>query len=291
MKSVSPQVAGYSMAVVGSVSYGLNPLFALPLYGVGVTPMSVLFYRYGLTVLLMGLLLAVLGQPFHATRRQLVLSLAMGQLFALSSVCLFVSFKLMDAGIASVILFTYPMFVALISWACFHERLSRVALVSFILAFAGICCLHGDSGGRQSVLGVVMAVASGLSYAVYIVGVNRSVLRTMPAFSLTFYASLSGLVLFFVCCGFGRDLSPLHGASSWGCAAGLALFPTIVSLLLVTRSIHLIGSTPAAIIGALEPITALAVSLLVFGGTLTWLNVAGVALVLFAVCLMMWKNH
>ena len=113
----------------------------------------------------------------------------------------------------------------------------------------------------------------------------------MPAFSLTFYASLSGLVLFFVCCGFGLDLSPLHGASSWGCAAGLALFPTIVSLLLVTRSIHLIGSTPAAIIGALEPITALAVSLLVFGGTLTWLNVAGVALVLFAVCLMMWKNH
>ncbi len=291
MSMGSSRFKGYLMAVVGSMSYGLNPLFALPLYAVGVTPMSVLFYRYGFTVVMMAAMMVILRQSFHTTRRELVLALAMGLLFALSSICLFLSFTFMDAGIASVLLFTYPMFVALLSWLFFHERLTPVAFISFLIAFAGICCLHNTAGGKQSLVGVLLAIGSGLTYAVYIVGVNRSALRTMHTFSLTFYASLSGFVLFSMCCALGKGLTPLHGAMEWGNAVGLAFFPTIVSLLLVTRAIHIIGSTPAAIIGALEPITALAVSMLVFGGTITWLNGVGIVMVLLAVCLMMWKGR
>ena len=281
---------GYLLAIIGSACYGLNPLFALPLYDMGVPPMTVLLYRYALSTVLLALLMAVSRESFRVTRMEALMAMGMGILFAGSSACLFFSFKFMDAGIASVILFTYPMFVALFSWFCFGERLSLKSMLCIIVAFLGICCLHQPGGGEQSLTGFFLALGAGLTYALYLIGVNRSVLKTMSALRLSFYASISGSVLFFLCCESTGGIAPMHGWAAWSNALGLALFPTLISILLVTRAIHIIGSTPASIIGALEPITALAVSLAVFGGTITLLNIFGFVLVLGAVCLMVYRR-
>lgn len=79
------------------------------------------------------------------------------------------------------------------------------------------------------------------------------------------------------------DLQPLVRASQWLNALGLALFPTLLSLVAITKSIHHIGATVAAILGALEPVTALFVGILVFGERLTGGNVVGILLILTAV--------
>lgn len=285
------------MAIIGSASYGLNPLFALPLYGIGVTPLCVLFYRYGISVVMLFVWMLLRKESFRLTRKELLPVLAMGILFAASSATLFFSFKFIDAGLASVILFTYPMFVVLLSWLVFHEKVSKVALLCIAVAFGGICLLNqSDSAGdgastSMSIIGMLLAVASGFVYAIYLVGVGRSVLRTMPAVKLTFYALVTGTVMFFIANRCGADLIILPNAKAWCDATGLALFPTIISLLLVTKSIHIIGSTPASLIGALEPITALLVSLAVFGGTLSARNVIGIFFVLGAVLLMVYSNR
>ncbi len=290
--SRSSKLWGYTLAVIGSACYGLNPLFALPLYETGLDPISVLLYRYLLTVVMLGGVMLATHEPFGVSRKQLLLSACMGLFFAGSSISLFYSFKFMDAGIASVILFTYPMMVVILSWLVFHEKMSKVALACIAVAFAGICCLHQPSGGDSTSAGVVLAFVSGLTYAIYLVGVNRSVLHNMSAMALTLYASLTGVLVFIAIAALGDGgIDPVPCASAWLNVTGLALFPTLISLSFVTRSIHIIGSTPASIIGALEPITALAVSLLVFGGMITPLNWLGFALVLGAVCLMVWKNH
>ena len=281
---------GYLLAIIGSTCYGLNPLFALPLYDMGVPPLTVLLYRYALSTAMLALLLVASREGFRATRKEMLMAMGMGVLFAGSSACLFFSFKFMDAGIASVILFTYPMFVALFSWLCFGERLSLRAAICILIAFLGICLLHQPGGGEQSLLGFVLALGAGLTYALYLIGVNRSVLKSMSAVRLSFYASVSGTLLFLLCCECTGGIAPMPGAAAWSNAFGLALFPTLISILFVTRAIHIIGSTPASIIGALEPITALAVSLAVFGGSITALNILGFVLVLGAVCLMVYRR-
>ena len=287
-------IYGYIISIIGSACYGLNPLFALPLYATDVDPMSVLFYRYAFSLVLMAAWMFIRHESFRVTWREFMLTMVMGVMFAGSSACLFFSFKYMDAGLASVILFTYPLFVALFSWLLFRERLTAVTAMSIVVAFAGILMLKGDGtsqveGGSQY-LGMLLALGAGLSYAFYLIGVNRSVLKSMNTARLSFYALLSGTILFLISTRLGADITLLPDGYAWFNALGLSLFPTIISMVLVTRAIHIIGSTPASIIGALEPLTALLVSVAVFGGIITPLNILGIILILGAVVLMVSKK-
>ena len=99
---------GCVLGAVAAASYGLNPLFTLPLYGAGMGVDSVLFYRYLLAAAMLGALMLVRRQSFAVRRRDLVPLAVMGLLFSFSSLFLFESYNHMDAGIASTILTSIP---------------------------------------------------------------------------------------------------------------------------------------------------------------------------------------
>ena len=193
----------------------------------------------------------------------------------------------MDAGIASTILFMYPVMVALIMALFFGERASWLTWLCILMAVSGVSLLTKTSDGSTvSLLGVTFVLLSSLSYAIYIVGVNRSSIARMPSAKLTFYALCFGILIYIVRTRGLTELQLPQSALGWACAFCLALFPTIISLVTMTISIRNIGSTPAAILGALEPITALLVGTLVFGERLTPRLCLGIALVLTAVTLL-----
>lgn len=277
---------GYALGAVAAASYGLNPLFTLPLYGAGMGVDSVLFYRYLLAVVMLGALMLVRRQSFALRRRDLVPLAVMGLLFSFSSLFLFESYNHMDAGIASTILFLYPVLVAVIMAVGFHEKAGKATMLSILLALTGIAMLYkGGDGEPLSFFGVALVFLSSLCYAVYIVGVNRSSLRGLPTEKLTFYALLFGLGVYVVRLRFCADLQAIPTPGLWINAISLALFPTIVSLVTMAAAIRSIGSTPTAILGALEPLTALFFGVVVFGEQLTPRIVLGVVLILVAVTL------
>ncbi len=278
---------GYLLGALAAASYGLNPLFTLPLYKAGMGVDSVLFYRYLLAVLMLGGLMLVRRQSFALSRRDLAPLVVMGLLFSFSSFFLFESYNHMDAGIASTILFLYPVLVAVIMAMGFHERVTMTTVFSIALAFGGISMLYkGGDGQTLSMIGVLLVFLSSLCYAIYIVGVNRSTLKELPVEKLTFYALLFGLSLFVVRLRFCADLQAIPSVPLWINAFSLALFPTIISLVTMAGAIRLIGSTPTAILGALEPVTALFFGVVVFGEQLTLRILLGVALILIAVTLL-----
>ena len=121
---ISERSRGYVLGAIAAASYGLNPLFALPLYGAGLGVDSVLFYRYVLAVVMLGALMLFRRQSFALRRRDVLPLAAMGVLFSVSSLLLFESYNLMDAGIASTILFVYPVMVAVIMAVGFRERVT-----------------------------------------------------------------------------------------------------------------------------------------------------------------------
>lgn len=280
------RLKGFVYGAVAAAAYGMNPLFALPLYQVGMTVDSVLFYRYAFAVVALGVLMRVRGIPFAIRSREILPLAAMGLLFSFSSLFLFESYRYMDAGIASTILFVYPILVAVIMAVFFHERTSVLTVCAIVLAFLGISLLYkGGDGQTLSLWGVLLVFLSSLTYAIYIVGVNRSFLKELPTVKLTFYALLFGLTVYLVRLKGCSELQAVPVGWLWVNALALALFPTIISLLTMTLSIHYIGSTPAAILGALEPVTALFFGVMVFGEQLTPRIILGILLVLVAVTL------
>ena len=193
------KVKGVTLGSIAAASYGLNPLFALPLYADGMSADSMLFFRYVFAILMMGVMMALQGKSFRLRRRQLFSVALMGIIFSASSLLLFLSYQYMDAGIASTILFAYPLLVALIMWLVFHERASFLTWLCILMAFIGIALLYrGKPDAPLSTIGVVLVLLSSLSYAIYIVGVNRSVLKKMDSSALTFYALLFGSSLYLI---------------------------------------------------------------------------------------------
>lgn len=277
---------GFLYGAAAAASYGLNPLFTLPLYGKGIGVDSVLFYRYFFALVMMGVMMKVQHIPFSLRKVELLPLFAMGLFFSFSSLTLFMSYNYMDAGIASTILFVYPVLVAVLMALFFKEKVSLITTASILLAVTGISLLYRGEGGQTlSTLGIVLVFTSALAYAMYIIGVNRSVLKEMNVTKLTFYVLLSGLSVYLVRLRFGLDIDWIEQPMMWINPIGLALFPTIISLITMTKSIHYIGSTSAAILGALEPITALFIGVAVFGEQLTPRIMVGVFLILLAVTL------
>ena len=270
------RLKGFTYGAIAAASYGMNPLFALPLYGAGMNADSVLFYRYFLAIVMLGVLMKVKKQSFALKKTDILPLAVMGLLFSFSSLFLFESYNYMDAGIASTILFVYPVLVAIIMAVFFHEKVSFITMFSIAMAFTGISLLYeGGDGKTLNMFGVLLVILSSLTYS----------LKNLPTAKLTFYALLFGVIIYVVRLDFCAALQPVPSPVLWVNVLSLALFPTIISLIMMTLSIHSIGSTPAAILGALEPVTALFFGVAVFGEQLTPRIMLGVLMILTAVTL------
>ena len=277
---------GYALGAIAAATYGMNPLFALPLYADGMNPDSVLFFRYLFAIPLVGLMLKARGRSLRVERRALLPLAGMGLLVALSSLALFLSYNYIAAGIASTMLFVYPILVALIMTLVFHERITLQTVVCIALALVGIGLLYRSADGvTLSLAGTVFVMVSALAYALYIVGVNRPGLKHIATLNVTFYVLLFGLVLFVARFACGVAFTLPHTWYLWGCVVALAVFPTAISFLCTTSAIQYIGSTPTAILGALEPVTAVVFGVTVFGESLTFRESVGLALIIAAVTL------
>jgi drug/metabolite transporter (DMT)-like permease len=253
---------------------------------------SVLVLRYLLAVPMVGLVILLRHRRLLIDWRQLLHLIGLGVLFAVSSLTLFQSYNYMDAGIASSLLFVYPIMTALIMTTMFHERLTLTTVGCIVMASLGIWLLYRTSDGATlSLMGTWLVFLSALTYAVYLVWMSQSRLNRMSTEVVTFYCLLFGSVLFVARLLIQGEVTLPTTPLMWGDVMCLALFPTALSLVLTTVAIQRIGSTPTAILGALEPVTAVVIGALVFGEQLTLREGLGIVFIILAVSLVVAAKH
>ncbi len=283
---MTPKLKGYLLGIIAAATYGMNPLFALPLYEAGMNPDSVLLLRYLVAIPILGIMLLWRGRNFRLKRRELPPIISLGLLFSLSSLTLFQSYNYMDAGIASTLLFIYPILVAIIMATLFKERLSKQTILCIIVTLCGIALLYSnDDGSTLSLMGVMLVFASAISYAIYIVGINKTSLRNVATLKISFYVLTFGSLLFLSRLLVAHDFQ-VPSTDEWRLWINilcLAVFPTVLSLVCTTKAIQYIGATPTAILGALEPVTAVVIGVSVFGEVITSRIAIGLLLIIISV--------
>lgn len=287
------RVKGILNGAIASASYGTNPLFALPLFAAGIGINSVLFYRYALAVVIYGLWLKFVKKTaLNISRKEFLPLLILGIFFSLSSLTLYDAFNYIEAGIACTILFIYPVLVAVIMALFFKEKITKTVISSILLTSVGIILLYkGKTGLSLNLYGVGIVFLSALLYALYIVGVkNIKAVKHINRAKMSFYVMLFGLLVYIINLKFCTQLQILDKPYLWLLAIGLSVFPTIISLETITISIKLVGSTTTAILGALEPLTALFFGVLIFHEQLTVRICMGVALILLGVLLIVTRK-
>jgi len=286
--TINNQVKGALCGCISAVSYGTNPIFAKYLYMDGCSASCVLFYRFFFGSLLLALLMVGQRRSFSVTRQECLVLGSLGLIFAVSSLTYFLSFYYMSAGVAATLVFAYPVFVALIMAVFFHERLKWPSVLAIFLTLGGILLLYkGDAAHPIAWEGIVFILISALTYALYIIVINRSGV-VMSSIKLTFFAMffcLLFLIIYSVAFPSTGEIQLLTGLWDWTMAVMLGLFPTVISLVFMAMAVKLIGSTSTAIMGALEPVTATLFGCLLFAEVITPRVGAGIVLILLSVIL------
>ncbi len=251
-------------------------------------------------------------ETFRISRGELSTLTALGLLFVVSSLTLYCSFLYMDSGVACSLLFVYPVMTAVLMAMLYGEKITKATAAAIALSLVGVLLLYkGDGETVLSTAGVLLVMVSALSYALYIIVANRASAPEselgasrnrlskyiplphrvtihrldMSAMKLSFYVLIVcalSIVLFSLTSP-ERHLLPLVTGRGWGFSLMLAIVPTVFSLVSMGIAVRIIGSTPTAIMGALEPLTAVVIGLTVFDETLTVNLAVGILLILMAV--------
>ena len=277
---------GVLYAVVSSATFGLIPLFSIPLLQGGMSSPAILFYRFGLAAAMMGLIALATRRPLRITWPQTGTLLLLGAMYSVTALGLLRSYTYIPSSVATTINFLYPLGVAIVMTLFFREKNSVWLLVAILISLVGVALLSwGDIGGPQSdraIVGVGFAGAV-LTYTIYIVGVKKSRISRLDPMIQAFYVLLFS-ACFFLVYALSTTGAPLPGKwHLWQNLLLLALVPTVVSNLTLVLAIKEIGSTMTSILGSMEPLTAVLVGVLHFGEKFGLDSASGLILIITAV--------
>lgn len=278
---------GIFYAILSSATFGMIPLFAVPILRSGMNTASVLFYRMFFSALLMGGLLLLKRSDIRISRKQFVTVLGLSIFYTASSLFLLESYLYLPSGIATTIHFLYPVFVTILMVGFFRERLSFLMSIAIVLAVGGVCLLStGSAGETISLFGVGIVLITVVAYGSYIVGVNQSCAAHIDGLVLTFYVLLFTAVFSAINVLFSPEgLEPITELHTGVNFILLALIPTLVSNLSLILAIHRVGSTVTAVLGCMEPLTAVGIGLFFLGEKIDEVQSLGIIIILVSVAL------
>ena len=290
MKTISKNaMIGYPAGIITGITYGLNPLFGIPLMNEGASVESILFFRYLFAVIMLGAFLLMSGQKFRVSAKQAGILLVLGLLYTASSIFLFEAYNYIASGLATTLIFVYPVLVAIIM-VFLRVVPSWQVWLAIVATFVGVVIMtQGDATQAIDPIGVLLSLGSATVYAFFIVIINRSkAIGSISNSLLTFYTLSVGAVIFLAkfCTSSAPMTQGIEGAGAWLSLLGLAFLPTVVSTAALAISTRNIGATKASVLGVFEPITAILVGTLVFGEALTANIATGILIAMAAVTFM-----
>ena len=279
---------GFLYGIVASSTFGLLPLFTLPVMGEGLTTFSILSYRMLFASILVAVLMLIGRVSFATNLKELRWFAVLGFLYYGSAALLFQAYGGMASGLATTLHFMYPVSVTIIMALVYKQRPSLVTICAIILSLVGVAllCLRESSTGVSSLLSIFLVLLSGVCYAVYLVLVSTvRRINQQNSQKLTFYVLMFSGAFFMLSTLQGGGLQIIPSASAGINLLLMATLPTLLSNLSLVRSVKNIGSTLTSVLGAMEPLTAIIVGILVFDESLRGLMVVGIILILVSVSL------
>lgn len=284
---------GIFFGILSAVAYGTNPLFGVRLIRAGFPVDSMMFWRFfGAAVFLSPVVLLSERGGLRVPLRAVAWLALLGALFAFSAEALFWSFTRMSAGVASTLLFSYPIFTALVMTLFFGEKFRLSMLASIVLSLAGVAAIALD-GAELSVdfFGSVFVVLSSLSYSVYMVIIKKaSPLSGIGGLKLTLWVLAFASIFTFAKSLLAGGVAVPQTASEILDCCGLVLIPTTVSITAITYSVKYAGPTVAAVLGAFEPLTAVSLSVMFLGESCTANLIAAIVLIVSSVIILTFSD-
>lgn len=256
-----------------------------------IEPLALAFLRVIIVAAALGLGLLLFRRDwFHIRRHHLIYFVLMGVLgVGLHQFVWVTSVSLNGAGIATVLVYTQPTIVALVSVRFLKETLDRPKLIALGLTLIGIILVaevYRLDRFSVSGPGILVGVGTGFTWAAFALFGRYTSVR-YPAWTSMFYAFFFGTLFLLPLQLFVNNTFVLGGnTSGWALLFFLSLGPTLGGFGLYTIGLSQVPASVVTLIGTLEPVFSIIMAYFLFGEQLDWLQVVGAALILFSVILL-----
>lgn len=271
---------GVVATLVSASAFGLMPVFAFYAYGTGMSVTTLLLLRFAIAAAVFLGWLGLRGRLGRLTGRQwATLALLGGGMYAAQSLLYFTAVQRIAPALAVLLLYLYPGLVSVLSAVVERTRMSWSVVGPILVSLAGLTLVVGRLDAGLDLLGVLAAVGAAVTYAFYIVLGSRVSASLSPAVTtayLTMFATGSFALLGLALGGLDLGFAP----AGWGWAAAVAIVSTVLAIALFFVGATTLGPVRASILSMLEPVVAVLAAWLLLGGTLSWPQLAGGAVVL-----------
>lgn len=299
-KKLSSQ--GLILGLTAAVCYGFIPLFTkelqYPSEGLALSSATILFYRFGIASIVIAGIMLFQRISFRITFPEFLRLTLLAFLSDGAALFLIAGYSYMPSGVATTLHFMYPVFTALTMMLFFHEPRRMSTVLAITMAVAGLFVLSWTGQGEVALLGVVLEIISALCFALYLIRVNRSKISNMPPTKLTFYVMMLGALIFAATIIYERSeiemathFAVLPSTRGWLNLIALSLVCTVITNLALVHAIKMIGPTITAVLGVLEPVTAILLGVVFMGESLTSPIVLGIMLIISAVLIIVLRKH
>ena len=265
--------------MLSALGFGVMPIFTIYAYRGGINTITLLTIRFLLTAAMFFAYIFAKGVEIKMTKDYLIALVLLGGVFyTVMSFSYFTAIKYISPSLGSLLLYTYPIFVSLLSFIFEKQGLSKRLVLSMLLSLFGLMLVLYDGLGEVSLLGVALMLFAALVYSCYIVYGNRVVRQHSSVVTSSFVALFSAIVLG----AFGvatQSISFSFKPITWVSILGIVFFSTMLAILAFFKGLEFIGSTRASIISMVEPLFTILLTTVLFSEVLSinqWLGSAAV---------------
>ncbi|MBQ0073439.1 MAG: DMT family transporter [Prevotella sp.] len=290
---MSKDLKGVFLATISGASFGLIPLFTIPVINTGMGYCSIIFYRFLFGSLFMLAFLLYKRESLRISFSELWRISILSSIYIVCAVTLFKSYAYITSGVATSLIYTNPIWCALLAIAFCGEKFSWRVTVALLLSFVGVTMLSGlfDDGQVFSALGIFLGLCSGIGYGVYLILLPRLRLGNVSSLKLTFYIFFTAVILLlFYQLPFEGGIDRIEDWTTFTNLLLVGLLPTAFSNICVTMALRMIDTTIVSILGAFEPFTAMVVGILLLHEPFSLITIIGGLLVLASVTILTIKK-
>jgi drug/metabolite transporter (DMT)-like permease len=267
MKSLSKHQKGVLFALLSGIFYGFLGYFGITIIECNCSVANMLFWRFAVTSVTMMIVILPKIKSVKDKKKDIILSLFFGALFySASAIFYFTSSKYVGTGIAMVMYFAYPVFVILINFILYQNKITKFSLVAVCLLAASMFMLVDISGSSINFFGLILGLFAALGYAIYIVaskGVKLS--ANLGALTVSLGSAATCLIMALIEGSFAvpgtYDL--------WINIFGLSLICTTLPILFLLHALKYISSEKASLLSVTEPLFVIIISMIFLGEKIT----------------------
>lgn len=284
---------GLIYIILSAMGFGIMPIFAKFAYEGGISPSTLLALRFIISGGLLFFYLRISGTSAKVTKKELIYLFLLGGVFySATSIFYFTSIKFIPTALTVLLMYTHPMMVAILSSVFDKEKVTFKMCLAMGVAFIGLILILGNSfATRINGIGILLAMASAVSYSIYIF-ISSRVVKGVASIVATSYISIFAFIGMLGIGLFQREISFNFNPTVVLPLAALVFISTILAILFFLRGIEALGPTRATIISMFEPVFAAVFSMVIFSEALTLLQyIGGMAVLSGAIMVIIMKNE